>query len=344
VLSVIMPVRNAAPFLDASIASMLGQTMADFEFVILDDASTDGSLDIVRAWARRDARIRVVECPTPLGLAGAADRVMREARGAICARMDADDLSDPERLATQWAALDAHPAASIIGTLWRGIDSAGREVRPSDRWRLLRHTTFAPFPHGSIMFRREWGLKIGGYREICPHWEDLDFYIRLVRLGPIYVVARPLYSYRFHSAMSTATRAVQAVELMYHCMDLIGRGEDYEEVLDQPPPAGVRLSDPRAIRTLAAPRVWAGERPGIPAAWRSHSSWRPVSAALQTLALGTWGEVSPTSLRRALAVMVRSRDLVAAMWIPKGDLVPWTPLREGPFRVAHTLAPDSPGK
>jgi Glycosyl transferase family 2 len=344
VLSVVMPVRNGASFLDASISSILSQTLTDFEFVILDDASTDGSLDVVRGWARKDARIRVVESATPLGLAGSADRVMREARGSVCARMDADDVSHPDRLASQWAALDAHPAASVIGTLWRGIDPTGRPVRPSDRWRLLRQTTFAPFTHGSIMFRREWGVTIGGYRERCAHWEDLDFYIRMARLGPIYVVAKPLYFYRFHSAMSTATRAMQAIELMYRCTDLVSRGEDYAEVLDLPTPAGATVTDPRAIRTLAAPRIWAGERPGIPAAWRSSSSWHPLLAAVQTLALGTWGEVSPKSLRSALAVMVRSRDLVAALWITDGSLVPWTPQRTSPSRVAHTLAPDTTGK
>ena len=74
-VSVVMPVRNALPFLDESVRSVLGQTFRDFEFVILDDASTDGSAEALRAWARRDARIRLVESGRRLGLAVAADRL-----------------------------------------------------------------------------------------------------------------------------------------------------------------------------------------------------------------------------------------------------------------------------
>lgn len=340
VLSVVMPVRNAAPFLDASIASILGQTMADFEFVILDDASTDGSRDLLREWARRDARIRLVESDTPLGLSGSSDRVMREARGSVCARMDADDLSHPDRLAIQWAALDAHPEASVVGTLWRGIDPQGRDVRPADRWRLLRQTAFAPFPHGSVMFRRDWGLAVGGYRETCATWEDFDFWVRLAGLGPIYVVAKPLYAYRFHATMTTAVRAVETVERMYRCVDCVNRGEDYAAILDSPRPSGIQLTDPRAVRSLAAPRLWAGQRPTIPAVWWRHGSRRPLGATLHTIVLGTWGEVSPTSLRWAVRGLIKSRDLVASMWIPEGGLVRWTPLPEHVQRLSPALTPE----
>jgi hypothetical protein len=332
-----MPVRNAAPFLDASVTSILGQTMADFEFVVLDDASTDGSRDLLRAWARRDARIRLIESDTPLGLAGSANRVMHEARGSICARMDSDDVSDPSRLASQWAVLEAHPEASAVGTLWRGIDRQGRVVRPSDRWRLLRDRTFAPFPHGSVMFRRDWGLTAGGYRETCANWEDFDFFVRMARLGPIYVIAKPLYAYRFHPTTATANRPLAMVERMYRCIDRVRGGEDYAAILERPVP--VQPTDPRAVRSIAAPWIWAGERPGIPAAWWLRGSWRPIRASLHALLLGTWGEVSPKSLRWALRAVVRSRDLVASLRISDGDVVRWTPVLEPASRVSPALAP-----
>jgi hypothetical protein len=339
-----MPVRNAAPFLDASIACILGQTMTDFEFVILDDASTDGSRDLLRGWARRDARIRLVESDTPLGLAGSSNRVMSEARGSICARMDADDLCDPDRLALQWAALATHPEASVVGTLWRGIDPQGRNVRPGDRWRLLRPTAFAPFTHGSAMFRRDWGLSVSGYRETCAAWEDFDFWVRMAGLGPIYVIAKPLYAYRFHSTMSTAIRAVETIERMYRCADCVSRGEDYAAILDSPGPSGTHLTDPRAVRSLAAPRLWAGERPGVPAVWWRRGSRHPIGATLHTVVLGTWGEVSPASLRWAVRGLIKSRDLVASMWIPDGDLVRWTPLPEHAPHLSPALAPEPSGK
>jgi glycosyltransferase involved in cell wall biosynthesis len=344
VLSVVMPVRNAAPFLDASITSILGQTMADFEFVLLDDASTDGSRDLLRAWARRDARIRLVESDTPLGLAGSANRVMREARGSICARMDADDVSAPDRLARQWAVLEAHPEASVVGTLWRGIDPQGRFVRPSDRWRLWRQTTFAPFPHGSVMFRRDRGLAAGGYRETCASWEDFDFFVRMAGLGPIYVIAKPLYAYRFHPTTATALRALETVERMYQCVDRAKSGRDYTAILEGPAPAPRQPTDPRAVRSLAAPWLWAGERPGIPASWWLRASGHPIPAALHTIALGTWGQVSPKSLRWALRAIVKSRDLAASLWIRDGDVVRWTPVPESLSRMAPALAPQTSGK
>jgi len=342
VLSVVMPVRNAAPFLDASIASILGQTMADFEFVVLDDASTDGSRDLLRAWARRDTRIRLIESDTPLGLAGSANRVVHEARGSICARMDSDDVSDPSRLARQWAVLEAHPEASAVGTLWRGIDPQGRFVRPSDRWRLLRHGTFAPFPHGSLMFRRDWGLAAGGYRETCTTWEDYDFFLRMARLGPIYVIAKPLYAYRFHPTTTTANRPLAAVERMYRCVDRVRGGEDYAAILERPLPT--TTTDPRAVRSIAAPRIWAGERPRIPAAWWLRGSWHPIPAALHALVLGTWGEVSPKSLRWILRALVTSRDLVASLRVSNGDVLRWTPAPELASRVSPELAPETSGK
>src|SRR5579864_374936 len=337
-----MPVRNAAPFLDASIASILGQTMADFEFVVLDDASTDGSRDLLRAWARRDARIRLIESDAPLGLAGSSNRVMREAHGSICARMDSDDVSEPDRFARQWEVLEAHPGASAVATLWRGIDPQGRVIRPSDRWRLLRHATSAPFPHGSVMFRRHWGLSAGGYRETCTNWEDFDFFVRMARLGPIYVIAKPLYAYRFHATTTTAMRPLASVERMYRCVARLQGGKDYGAILDGPAPA--QPTDPRAVRSLAAPRIWAGERPRIPAAWWLRGSWRPISAALYALVLGTWGEISPKSLRWALGAVITSRDCIAALRIPEGGVVRWTPVPERVSRVSPALAPETSGK
>src|ERR1051325_5994192 len=91
-ISVVMPVYNALPFLDDSISSILRQTLSDFEFVILDDASTDNSVERLREWAARDKRIRLHESKQRLGLSGSSNAVLAEARASIVARMDADDI------------------------------------------------------------------------------------------------------------------------------------------------------------------------------------------------------------------------------------------------------------
>src|SRR3954469_23280364 len=97
-LSVVMPARNALPYLDASIESMLGQSFGDFEFVIRDDGSSDGTAEALRGWAARDRRIRLFEGER-LGLAGSSNFVVQQARAPLVARMDADDLARPDRVA-----------------------------------------------------------------------------------------------------------------------------------------------------------------------------------------------------------------------------------------------------
>lgn len=92
-VSVVMPVHNSAPYVDESIRSILDQTFADFEFVTLDDASDDETPCVLRGWAARDGRIRVVRSDERLGPVGSSNRVVAEARAPVCARMDADDVS-----------------------------------------------------------------------------------------------------------------------------------------------------------------------------------------------------------------------------------------------------------
>lgn len=149
-ISVVMPVRNGMPYLAESIRSILLQTLEDFEFLILDDASTDETPRVLRGWARQDGRIRVIGHSEP-GLSRALNDLVREARAPVCARMDADDISHPDRLGRQWEVLHRSPDVALVGTLWEGIDEQGRRVRPRDRWGLLRGAPFAPFPHGSAV-------------------------------------------------------------------------------------------------------------------------------------------------------------------------------------------------
>src|SRR3954469_16623216 len=102
-VSVVMPVHNALPYLDGAMECILGQTFTDFEFVILDDASTDGSTARLREWAKRDERIRLYGAREKLGPAVTSNFVVRKARAGIIARMDADDISHTDRLMRQWA-------------------------------------------------------------------------------------------------------------------------------------------------------------------------------------------------------------------------------------------------
>ena len=170
-----MPVHNAEPYLDEAIESILNQTFRDFEFVILDDGSTDRSTEILRSWAAEDDRIRLHRQEKNSGPAESSNQVVRHASGTLIARMDADDVSHPERLQQQVELLQRRPEVGLVGTLCDVIDKEGRTVRTRDLWRVTRRSWFAPFPHGSIMYRRELFDLAGGYRGECVYWEDHIF-------------------------------------------------------------------------------------------------------------------------------------------------------------------------
>jgi len=123
-VSVVMPVHNAARHLDEAVSSILQQTYHDFEFVIYDDGSTDESPDRLRDWATRDNRIRLYEGKHNLGPVGSSNAVVSHASGSIIARMDADDICHPDRLARELALLQAHPDVGLTGTLCNKIGRA----------------------------------------------------------------------------------------------------------------------------------------------------------------------------------------------------------------------------
>lgn len=327
-LSVVMPVHNAGPYLAGSVESILTQTFTDFELVALDDASTDGSAGLLRDWAKRDQRIRVVESSIRLGMVGSADRVVREARAPVCARMDADDVSRPTRLATQWEVLEANPDACLVGSLWEGIDAAGRLVRPQDRWRLVRRSSFAPFPHGSIMFRREAFDAVGGYRAACTYWEDLDLYLRMAARGRVLVVPASLYCYRFHAGSvlggEIGVEEARAVQFMLRCLAARRAGADYRMLRSEEGGAEDRLSlSPDALYLLAARRLWAGHSPGILRQLPRLGMRRPTPLWLGLFVLATVGDLSPRTVRWALRGFIRLRDALAGIAIRGGRPVEW---------------------
>lgn len=308
-LSVVMPVRNVAPYLDACIASILGQTYRDLEFIIGDDGSTDGSREIAERWARKDSRVALFESDAGLGPAGSSNWVVAQSRGELVARMDGDDIAHPERLRREIDALDADPHACLVGSLWEGIDPRGRRVRPLDRWHLAHPGPFAPFPHGSIMFRREAFDRVGGYRLEAEFWEDLDLYRRIQTVGRIIVIPAPLYQHRFSLLSTRLTSDSARVEASVDRM--------YRTALGRPAAAGARLL-PRVFVSLGATRLWAGRSPGVLGSLLSKSELRLSRESLLTLIWAAWGAISPGSLRGLLRTIIAMRDRLAARQLP-GD-------------------------
>lgn len=328
-VSVVMPVHNGLPFLNESIESILNQTLTNFEFVILDDGSTDATLAALREFAQCDSRLRIFEGRRNLGLAGSSNYVVTKARAPLVARMDADDVAHPDRLKRQWEIFQEHAGVQLIGTLWEGIDAGGRRIRPRDRWRLVRRSTFAPFPHGSIMFRRAAFDQIGGYREACDFWEDLDFYLRLAATGQVAVIPDALYRYRFHlkgSRLSVDLEHVeQAVGLMHRCVCERRAGRDYDALLSKhqenggPPPK----VHPSVFTLIGSARLWSGHSPAVLGSLWQRGALAPDRATALALVWAAWGALSPSSLRLLIRSITRARDLLASRRLGDRRLHEW---------------------
>ena len=117
--------------------------------------------------------------------------------------MDADDISHKHRLQQQWQVLQDEPDIAAVGTLCIGIDATGKEVRPRDRWRILRRSDYVPFPHGSAMFRLAVFESIGGYRTHYVAGEDQDLFMRMAQRSRVVTLPDVLYSYRYHTHNAT---------------------------------------------------------------------------------------------------------------------------------------------
>lgn len=327
-VSVVMPVRDAGPYLEEAIRSILDQTYGDFEFIIRDDGSVDGSTEVLRAWAARDPRIRLFVGDRPLGPAESSNWVVRQASAPFVARMDADDISCPERISRQLQVLEGDPEACLVGTLWEGIDPSGKRVRPRDRWRLSQHGPFAPFPHGSILFRRAAFDRIGGYRQECNFWEDADLYLRLAEIGRLLVLPDILY---LHRSSGHSTRIVSPSEWVEEAVDRM-----YRSLGAAPPPGKAATAPgsprkvlPKVFVSLGSTNLWAGQGPGVlRRLWRrSQLGWDRGSAAV--LAWAVWGSVSPRSLRLALRTLIRLRDFSVRGRYRDGVAYPWRPTLAG---------------
>lgn len=181
-VSVLMPVYNGETFLREAVDSILAQTFRDFEFLVVNDGSTDGTEQIIRSYA--DPRIRLVHNETNLGLIAGLNKGIGLCRGRYIARMDADDISVPERLEKQVFFMESHPDVGICGTWYDSFDDSG--VRTRSRYATehdaicYRQLYQIQLCHGTALIRREVLEKYGlRFDPDFSHAEDYDLFTRL---------------------------------------------------------------------------------------------------------------------------------------------------------------------
>ena len=217
-VSALMAVHNGEPFLRAAVESILDQSLAELELVVVDDGSTDATPEVLAAFASRDARV-VVHRQSNRGRTASLNVGAGLARAPLIARLDADDVCLPERFARQLAFLEQHEAVALVGGAVRLIDAGGRPFEES-RYPLsdaeirsaFAYTT--PFVHSAVMFRRRAFEQVGGYRAAFAETEDLDLWLRLAERHELANLPEPVVEYRLHPDQAS----VQKLELQALCV------------------------------------------------------------------------------------------------------------------------------
>lgn len=231
-VTVLMAVYNGEKFLRPSIESVLSQTYADFEFLIIDDASSDGTLEIINSY--KDPRIRIICNEKNQGTGFSRNKGILNSKGEYIAVLDADDIMYPERIAKQVLFLDEHPEIVLIGGAYDVIDQEGRWVQaifhPTEsiviRWKLLFNN---PIATSTTMFRKYAALEVGGYDQNLRIAEDYAFYVKLAEKYLISQIREKISAYRINTVGLTSTAPEQlhnyALEVSRRCISSLANQE-----------------------------------------------------------------------------------------------------------------------
>ncbi len=239
-VTVLMPVYNGEKYLREAIESILNQTYRDFEFLIINDGSTDGSPQLIESYD--DPRIRVVNNESNIKLIATLNKGLKIARGEYVARMDCDDISLSRRLEKQVMYLDQHPEVGVLGCRIRNIDASGDFISEPKRplthicnmWVLL----FEPsVMHPSVIYRKDIVERVNGYSEEALHSEDYDLWSKLSRVTEIRQLDDVLVYLRKHNrnigALFKEIQLTNSMEISKkNISDLIGGTADIQTLED----------------------------------------------------------------------------------------------------------------
>ena len=199
-VSVLMPAYNVEKYVGVAIESILNQTFTDFEFIIINDGSTDNTANIIAEYAKQDSRIRFINHKENRGLVPVLNEGLDLCRGEYIARMDSDDISLPERFAKQVEYMDAHPECGVLGTFLYVFYEDGRK---SWIWKHPTKVCYAnffvhnPMGHPTAFIRKDvmnfYNIR---YNPEYEHAEDYAIWLDFIQYTQIHNIPEPLYKYR----------------------------------------------------------------------------------------------------------------------------------------------------
>jgi hypothetical protein len=271
-ITVAMSVYNGQRFLAGAIESVLAQTFGDFEFLILDDGSTDATPAIIADYARADPRIRPI-IRENRGLVASLNQLLDEARAPLVARMDADDLCHPERFARQIAFLAGNPDYGVVGCWSQDIDELDGPYQVTGPEHPTTHEDFLVaidrgWPllcHPAVMYRRDLVRSVGGYHAAFRHCEDLDLWLRLASVTRLCSLPERLIRYRHYPEQVSSRHATEqqtgaAIARLAYAERKAGRPDPTEHLAELPPLEGLdalfgRADVAREVRATVAPQL-----------------------------------------------------------------------------------------
>ena len=216
-ISVLMSIYNGAKYLKEAVDSILNQTFTNFEFIIINDGSTDATDAILKSYS--DPRLKIIANPVNLGLTKSLNIGLNAARGEYIARQDTDDISLPNRLEIQFKFMENHKEISLVGGSAILIDNQGeeigRKIKPLEFSEIKFHSLLKnPFFHPSFFFKKEVIKKNGGYNENFPFAQDYELTSRLIHSGLKTANLRePLIKYRVMENSITGNKETRKIQL-----------------------------------------------------------------------------------------------------------------------------------
>ncbi|MBA7489541.1 hypothetical protein ES702_00075 [subsurface metagenome] len=231
-ITVVMPVYNGEKYLKEAIESILNQTFTDFEFIIINDGSTDSSFEIIQNY--EDERIKIINNEKNIGLTKSLNKALKVARSEYIARQDADDVSLPNRFERQTRYFEKYPELALVGTSIYEIDENGNTIgknialtNPGIK-NLLRGNKFT---HGSVMFKKKVIDRLGGYNESLKYAQDYELWLRIAKHYEVRNLPDTLYQLRSHSKKIGVSTSERELALYWVLAQKLAKDDINQEAL-----------------------------------------------------------------------------------------------------------------